>query len=246
MINALLVDDEKSNSDVLSEILNKYCPSITVTGISTDIIAAEQLIAKLDPQLIFLDIQMPNGSGFDLLDKIRHRHIEVIFITAYNDFLLKAIRYSALDYILKPVSIPEIVEAVRRAEARLALRPTMHQLELLLSNIQQPPQAQKIAIPHVEGYHFATITDIMRLEAKGAYTEIFIRGGKSYLVSKNIKEYENLLPATLFSRVHHAHLVNLHFVKAYHKGRGGYIEMENGMAIEVSARRKDAFLARFR
>lgn len=246
MINAILIDDEQKNSEILSEILRRYCPSVSVIGMCTDIIDAEELLAQLNPQLIFLDIQMPGGSGFDLLDRIKHRNIEVIFITAHNDFLLKAIRYSALDYILKPIAIPEIVEAVKRAEERLSGKQMMHQLELLLTNIQKPVLNQKIAIPYMEGYIFIQMDDIVRLEAKGGYTEIFASNGKSWLVSRNIREYENILPTTVFIRVHHAHLVNFHFVKAYHKGRGGYIEMENGMSIEVSVRKKEAFLARFR
>ncbi|WP_118976633.1 LytR/AlgR family response regulator transcription factor [Taibaiella koreensis] len=246
MIKTILVDDEPSNSEVLARILEQYCPSVAVAGSCLDITDAARLIKELEPQLIFLDIQMPNGSGFDLLDKMRNKHIEVIFVSAYDNFLLQAIRYSALDYILKPVSVPELVAAVQRAEERLASKSVTRQLELLLSNIQQPAQAQKIAIPSNEGYVFISVADIIRLEAKGAYTEVFIVNGKSYLVSRNIKEYEQLLPVSMFSRVHHAHLVNLQFIKMYHRGRGGYIEMENGVAIEVSVRRKEAFLARFK
>jgi len=246
MIQALLVDDEPKNSEILSEILRRYCPSVSVAGICTDIIEAEKMLSAVQPQLIFLDVQMPGGSGFDLLDKIRHHRIEVIFVTAHNDFLLQAIRYSALDYILKPIAIPEIIDAVSRAAERLAGKQMMQQLELLLSNMQKSAPDQKIAIPHMEGYLFVQLSDIMRMEARGAYTEIFGNNGKSWLVSKNIGEYEQILPDTIFIRVHHAHLVNLQYVKAYHKGRGGYIEMENGGTIEVSVRRKDAFLDRFR
>ncbi|WP_222165205.1 LytR/AlgR family response regulator transcription factor [Edaphocola aurantiacus] len=246
MIQALLVDDEPKNSEILSEILRRYCPSVSVAGICADIMEAEKMLSEVQPQLIFLDVQMPGGSGFDLLDKIRHQRIEVIFVTAHNDFMLQAIRYSALDYILKPIAIPEIIDAVSRAAERLAGKQMMQQLELLLSNMQKAAPDQKIAIPHMEGYLFVQISDIMRMEARGAYTEIFGNNGKSWLVSKNIGEYEQILPDALFIRVHHAHLVNLQYVKAYHKGRGGYIEMENGSTIEVSVRRKDAFLDRFR
>lgn len=246
MIKTILVDDEKSNLNILSEILKKYCPTISVCATCTGIAEAEADILKWNPQLIFLDIQMPNGNGFDLLDKIKRTNIEVIFVTAYNNFLLKAIRYSALDYIMKPISINEVVEAVARAEERLSGRSAMHQLELLLSNIQGPAHTQKIAIPHMEGLTFVSISDIVRLEAKGAYTEIFTNNGKNFLVSKNLKEYENMLPETMFSRVHNTHMVNLHYVKRYHKGNGGHIEMENGARIEVSVRRKEAFLARFK
>lgn len=246
MIKTILVDDEKSNLNILSEILKKYCPTVSVCDTCTDIVEAELLIQKWNPQLLFLDIQMPNGNGFDLLDKIKGTHIEVIFVTAYNNFLLKAIRYSALDYIMKPISIPEVVEAVTRAEERLSNKSALHQLELLLSNIQGPAHMQKIAIPHLKGLTFVSIADIIRLEAKGAYTEISTNDAKTFLVSKNLKEYESILPETMFSRVHNAHMVNLQYIKQYYRGNGGYIEMENGAQIEVSVRRKESFLSRFK
>jgi two-component system LytT family response regulator len=246
MIKSILVDDEPVNSNILSEIIKQYCPSIEVCGKVDDIDSAEKLIYAVRPDLIFLDIQMSGGSGFDLLDRIQDKMIEVIFVTAYDNFLLKAIRYSALDYIMKPVNIPDLIHAVKRAEERIFKQAVNGQLELLLSNIKQPLTIQRIAIPHKDEYIFISIADITRLEAKGSYTEIFISGNKSYLVSRNIKEYEELLPATIFCRIHHAHLINLEYIKAYHKGRGGYVEMLSGATIEVSVRRKEEFLNRFR
>lgn len=246
MITAILIDDEKSNSDILTEILKQYCPAVSVVGSCRNIDEAGKLIAATDPQLIFLDIQMPNGSGFDLLDRIRNRQLEVIFVTAYDNFLLQAIRYSALDYVLKPVNIVEITQAVKKAEERIASRQANRQLELLLSNMLQPVHAQRIAIPSKEGYVFVPVTDIIRLEASGAYTTIFIHNGESHLTSRNIRDYEDLLPSSLFCRIHHAHLVNLNYIKTYHKGRGGYVEMTNGISIEVSVRKKEEFLSRFK
>lgn len=245
-MNAILVDDEKNNSEILREILKRYCPQVDVVAVCTDITSAAQQIETLKPDLIFLDIQMPNGSGFDLLDRIQQKNMEVIFVTAYDNFLLKAIRYSALDYILKPVNITELVNAVNRAEKRIADRSINDQLQLLLSNMQRPTQTQKIAIPVKDEYIFVTVSDIVRLEANGAYTEIFTNDNKSFLTSKNMKEYEDLLPETMFCRVHHAHIINMNFVRSYHKGRGGYVQMTNGITIEVSVRKKDEFLSRFK
>jgi two-component system, LytTR family, response regulator len=246
MIRTLLVDDETTNSDILQVMLQQYCPGISVCGCAANIDDAERFISEQDPQLIFLDVQMPGGSGFDLLDRIVNKRTEVIFVTAYDNYLLQAIRYSALDYIMKPVNITEVITAVKRAEERIASKSINHQLELLLSNIRQPAQVQRIAIPHKDEYQFVPITDIVRLEARGAYTDIYLNNGKCYITSKNIKEFEGLLPANLFCRVHHAHLINLNFIKTYHKGRGGYIEMTTGVSIEVSVRRKDDFLSRFK
>lgn len=246
MINAILVDDERHNSEVLSEILKQHCPNVSIAAVCTQITEAEQKINALEPQLLFLDVQMPNGSGFDLLDRLGNKQIEVIFITAYDSFLLKAIRYSALDYIMKPVSITDLVSAVVRAEERISQKLNNRQLELLLSNIRQPAQTQRIAIPSKDGYIFIPVADMVRLEAQGAYTEIHCKDGKIHITSRNVKEYEEMLPTDMFCRVHHAHLVNLNFIKTYHKGRGGYLEMTNGATIQVSVRRKEELMSRFK
>lgn len=244
MIRTLLIDDEQGNSDILSAILAEYCRTLSICGQACNIDEAIQMISTTDPQLVFLDIQMPGGSGFDLLDKVAHKNPEVIFVTAYNDFLLKAIRYSAVDYIMKPVDITDLIAAVGRAEQKIMAKRSNQQLDLLLSNIRQPA-VQRIAILHKNEYIFVSVHDIMRLEAKGAYTLIFVSDGRCYTVTKNIKEYEELLPHEMFCRVHHSHLININFIKTYHRGRGGYIEMHDGASIEVSVRRKEDFLNRF-
>lgn len=244
-MTALIVDDEQKNITVLEEMLRRYCPSVTVLGTAANIEAAKKMVLELTPQLIFLDIQMPGGSGFDLLDSIKDQFVEVIFVTAYENYLLKAIRYSALDYILKPVNLEELIAAVHRAEQRIARQSVNNQMSLLLHNIRQTEQMQQIAIPVKEGYLFVLVREIIRLQASRGYTEIFHISGKSHLTSRNIKEYEELLPASLFCRVHAAHLVNVDFIKVYHRGRGGYIELKNGTTIEVSVRRKEQLLSRF-
>lgn len=247
MIKALLVDDEPANTEVLAEILKLYCPAVSVCARATTV---EEALARMEdcrPGLVFLDVEMPDGTGFDLLDKVRDKSFEIIFVTAYDSFLLKAIRYSALDYIMKPISITELLAAVSRAEERInATSASRQQIELLIRNMRSSTQVHRIAVPVKDEYLFIPVPEIERLEARGAYTELFVRGGKSYLVSKNIKEYEELLPESTFFRVHHAHLINIEHVRTYHKGRGGYLEMASGATIEVSARKKDEFLSRFR
>lgn len=245
MITALIVDDEQKNITVLQEMLRRYCPSVTVLDTAANTATAKTLILELKPQLIFLDIQMPGGSGFDLLDSIKDQAVEVIFVTAYENYLLKAIRYSALDYILKPVNLEELIAAVYRAEQRITKQSVNNQMSLLLHNIRQPEQTQQIAIPVKEGYLIVLVREIIRLQASRGYTEIFHINGKSYLTSKNIKEYEDMLPSALFCRIHAAHLVNVDCIKVYHRGRGGYLELKNGDTIEVSVRRKEQLLSRF-
>jgi two-component system LytT family response regulator len=245
MIKTFLVDDETGNSAILSAVLSEYCPSVLICGTASSVDEAIPLILKTEPQLIFLDIQMPGGTGFDLLDRIARKNLEVIFVTAYNDFLLRAIRYSAVDYIMKPISVTDLVAAVGRAEERISAKLTNHQLNLLLSNIKQPTAVQRIAVLHKNVYIFVAISDIVRFEAKGAYTNIILNTKTIYTVAKNIKEYEEILPAEIFCRVHNSHLVNINFIKTYHKGRGGHIELLCGTSIEVSIRRKEEFLNRF-
>ncbi|NII29561.1 response regulator transcription factor [Pseudoflavitalea sp. X16] len=246
MIRAVLIDDEPKNNRILKLMLEEFCPDVTIEGQADNAAAGVQLVQEVKPDLVFLDIEMPYGSGFDLLDQLKPIHFEVIFITAFNDYSLKAIKYSALDYLLKPVNIDELTAAVVKATQKVAIRNVNERIEALLYNLQKPQQAvQKLALPSKEGYVFVLLSDIMRCESKGGYTTFYIKGMEKVLASKNIKEYEPLLPDDLFFRIHNSHIVNLNCVKKYHRGRGGYLEMEDGTMIEVATRRKDELMARF-
>jgi two-component system LytT family response regulator len=246
MIRAVLIDDEPKNNRILKLMLEEFCPDVTIEGQADNATAGVQLVQEVKPDLVFLDIEMPYGSGFDLLDQLKPIHFEVIFITAFNDYSLKAIKYSALDYLLKPVNIDELIAAVAKAAQKVAARNINERIEALLYNLQKPQQAvQKLALPSKEGYVFVLLSDIMRCESKGGYTTFYIKGMDKVLSSKNIKEYEPLLPDDIFFRIHNSHIVNLNCVKKYHRGRGGYLEMEDGTMIEVATRRKDELMARF-
>lgn len=246
MIRAVLIDDEPKNNRILKLMLEEFCPDVTIEGQADNATAGVQLVQEVKPDLVFLDIEMPYGSGFDLLDQLKPIHFEVIFITAFNDYSLKAIKYSALDYLLKPVNIDELIAAVAKAVQKVAARNINERIEALLYNLQKPQQAvQKLALPSKEGYVFVLLSDIMRCESKGGYTTFYIKGMDKVLSSKSIKEYEPLLPDDLFFRIHNSHIVNLNCVKKYHRGRGGYLEMEDGTMIEVATRRKDELMARF-
>lgn len=246
MIRAVLIDDEPKNNRILKLMLEEFCPDVTIEGQADNATAGVQLVQEVKPDLVFLDIEMPYGSGFDLLDQLKPIHFEVIFITAFNDYSLKAIKYSALDYLLKPVNIDELIAAVAKAAQKVAARNINERIEALLYNLQKPQQAvQKLALPSKEGYVFVLLSDIMRCESKGGYTTFYIKGMDKVLSSKSIKEYEPLLPDDIFFRIHNSHIVNLNCVKKYHRGRGGYLEMEDGTMIEVATRRKDELMARF-
>ncbi len=246
MIRALLIDDEPKNNRILKLMLEEFCPQVEVEGQADNAEEGVKLIQDTEPDLVFLDIEMPYGSGFDLLDKLKPVSFEIIFITAFNNYSLKAIKYSALDYLLKPVNIDELIAAVGKASEKVATRNTNARIENLLYNLKRPQQGlQKIALPSKEGYVFVSITDIIRCESKGGYTTFFIKDMEKIVSSKNIKEYEPLLTDDTFFRIHNSHIVNLNHVKKYHRGRGGYLEMEDGALIEVATRRKDELMARF-
>lgn len=246
MLKSVLIDDEPKNNRILRKMVEDFCPSVTVVGEAENADLGVQLIKETKPDLVFLDIEMPYGNAFDLLDRLKPVTFEVIFVTAFNEYSLKAFRYSALDYLLKPVNIEELQIAVNKAVERLRSRQLQSQLDLLLHNLSKPdPSVQKLALPSKEGLVFIVVGEILRCEANGAYTYFHMQNGEKIVSAKNIKEYEELLPDKLFFRVHNSHLINLNCIQKYHRGRGGFVEMKDGVHIEVATRRKDEFLARF-
>jgi len=246
MINALIVDDEPKNIRILQGLLAESCPDVRITGEAVSAETAMPLIAEKRPDLVFLDIEMPHGNAFDLLDRIMPIDFEIIFITAFDAYTLKAFKYSALDYLLKPVSIDELKTAVIKAKERIRVKNINVQLQNLLFNINKPNSSlQKIALPNNEGLVFVQLSEIIRFEAKGGYTYVHTNDNQKYISSRIIKEYEEILPADIFFRIHNSHIINLNFVKKYHKGRGGLIEMSDDALIEVATRRKEEFLGKF-
>jgi two-component system LytT family response regulator len=243
MINCVLVDDEPGNNRILKKLLEEFCPDAAVVGEASHANEAEEMIQRTHPDLVFLDIEMAYGNGFDLLDRLMPVKFEVIFVTAFNEYTLKAFKYSALDYLLKPVNIEELCMAVRRAMEKVKLSNSGRQLKVLLENLRETePGASKLAIPTLEGLSFIRIDTIISCEASKGYTIFSIHNGEKIMSSRNIKEYEALLPANMFLRVHNSYIINLKRVEKYHKGRGGYIEMEDHSLIELATRRKSEFL----
>ena len=246
MVKVLTVDDEPKNLRIIKELLRLYCPNAVHIGEADNIETAHRLINELQPDLVLLDIEMPQGNAFDLLDKIMPVNFEIVFVTAFDSYTLKAFKYSALDYILKPVNIDELKAVVAKAKQRVNQKNINRQLSFLLQNIKQPSTVlQKIAIPTFKDQlEFIETDSILYCEASGAYTFIFTKEGQKLVSAKSLKEYEEMLPESIFFRPHHSHLINLNRVKKYHKGRGGEVEMENGIFLEVAIRRKDEFLKR--
>ena len=244
MIRALIVDDELKNIRILHGLLQTYCPQVHVVGEASGFHKALELIESSHPDLLFLDIEMPYGNAFDLLEKIMPVKFEIIFVTAFNDYALKAFRYSALDYLLKPVNIDELKAAVAKAEQKLDQKNVNLQLNNFINNFKKA-ELQKIALPLLDGLLFVPVPEITYLHAKGSYTDVHLHNGEIHTTARTIKDYEDMLSQDTFCRVHHAYLINVNHIKKYSRGRGGFIEMEDGAIIEVSVRRKDEFLARF-
>lgn len=246
-VNAIIIDDEPGNIITLSEILKSYCPHIIIKGTAPDIDEAYKLIKGIKPDLIFLDIQMPGGNGFDLLNKIKDRSFETIFVTAFDNYAIKAFKYAVLDYILKPVNIDELQTAVEKATDKLQHKQHEERIDRLLENIKKEDASlYRIGLPTINGLYFEDVKAITYLKAEGSYTKVFSESKKEELITKSLKEFEEFLPEALFCRIHHSYLINMNFVKRYFKGRGGYVEMNDGTEIEVSVRKKEEFLKRFK
>ncbi|MEI7734114.1 MAG: LytTR family DNA-binding domain-containing protein [Ferruginibacter sp.] len=242
MINAIIIDDETKGRLALREKLSAYCPQIQIMDEATNGKEALILIQHHKPQLIFLDIEMPRMNGFEMLNELPDKNFHIIFTTAYDQYAIKAIKYAAFDYLLKPIDIEELKAAVAKIEIQ-ENNQTKKQVELMQQNMQQPKkQLSKLAIPTLDGLMFYNISDIIHLEANSNYTNIYLVNKIKITASKTLKEFEDLLPDDIFFRTHHSHLINLNYIKRYIKGDGGQIELQNGSFVDVARRKKEEFL----
>jgi two-component system, LytTR family, response regulator len=243
MLKAILVDDEESSLSSLKEKIYRHCPQIEIIAACDTAQKAISSIDSLQPDLVFLDIEMPVMNGFLMLQQIHFKNFELIFTTAYDHYAIRAIRFSALDYLVKPIEIEELKSAVNRAEEKKASNTAEHQLELLLENLTpQKNIHRRIAIPSSYGLQFITLNAIIYLEASANYTHIFMVDGKKYTASRTMKEFEDILPQETFLRIHHSYIINKNFAEKYIKGDGGQVELSNGTILDVSKRKKAEFL----
>jgi two-component system LytT family response regulator len=241
-IKTLIVDDEADAVGFISSIIKEYCPKLEVIGFANSVKDGVRLIIEKQPELVFLDVEMPHGSGFDLLAQFPDKTFDVVFITAFNQYAMKAIKFSAVDYILKPINISEFIEAVDKVtEKRSHSFNQQINYGELLENLKSTLPA-KLAIPTAEGMEYLNTRDIIRIEADRSYCWFYLQDRRKYLVSKNLKEYQDLLSDRDFFRPHNSHLINLDHVKKYIKQDGGYIEMTDGSHIPVSRIKRDLFL----
>ena len=244
MIRTVLVDDEMDSICVLRGLLATHCPEVDIVGEADGVDTALQVIGRCLPDLLFLDIAMNNENAFDLLDRLSPGNVQVIFVTAWDNYAIRAFKYSAVDYLLKPVDGDELRKAVDKASQASSEKGIARHLKVLTDNISALQTEQKMAVPTMKGLTFIYLKDILRLESKSNCTAIFLSNGKRIVTTRTIKEYESLLPEAIFYRVHNSHIINLSKVQNYHKGRGGCLIMEDGSSVEVALRRKEDFLSR--
>ncbi len=247
MLRTIIVDDEVKNIKLLKVLLRDYCPQVEVIGEAGNVEDAQSLIIRSKPDLLFIDIVMPYGNAFDLLNKLMPIDFDVVFVTAHDNFAIKAIKYSALDYLLKPVNIEELQNVVQKAIIKASSKTVNDQLAVLFSQYKNNVNATaSLAVPTIEGLLFYDLDEIIRIEASGAYTIIYSIKREKVVSSKNIKEYELQLPVDNFYRVHNSHIINIKRLLKYDKGRGGFLTMEDGSIVELATRRKAGFLNLFR
>ncbi|WP_373517992.1 LytR/AlgR family response regulator transcription factor, partial [Pricia sp.] len=224
MIKTIIIDDEHYGRQSLQQAVEQYCPEVAILQICESPEAGIAAINALKPDLVFLDVQMPNMSGFDVLQKLSPIDFEVIFVTSYDQYAIKAIKFSAIDYLLKPVDVDDLIHAVKRTKENLQKNGKRQRYQSVLHNLNYASgKIEKLAVPTLDGIDFFRTDDIIYCEADGSYTTLYLSGKQKQVISKNLKDFENLLSGSGFCRVHNSHLINLSHVKKYIKGDGGYV-----------------------
>ncbi len=245
MIRTLIIDDEPPCVDRLRRLMEAHCPGLHLLAGCASAAEAMDALQRLDPELVFLDVQLGGDSGIDLLEALPHIAFEVIFTTAYDRYAVQAFRFSAMDFLLKPVEAAALVGAVAKLEHKRSREEKARQFETLFHNLRHPPGAARIiSVPTVSGMVFLRVQEIIRCEASVNYTTLYLADQPKITVAKTLKEFEELLTPHAFCRVHNSHLINLACIRSYHRGKGGYVTLSDGSSVEVSSRRKEAFLRR--
>lgn len=247
-IKTIVVDDEPRGLSSLKKLLEFNCPELEITASCSSADEAKEKIEKLRPQLVFLDIAMPEKTGFDLLNELGKIDFEIIFVTAHNDFVLQAFRFSAVDYLLKPVEDNLLAEAVKRAVKKIEEKSAGGNLETLIYNLKNSEGGQKLkmCIPSLKGFQVVKLSEIIYCEASSNYTNFHFTGRPLICASKPIHEYETLLDDAGFIRIHKSFLINVEHVKEYQRGEGGHIVLSNGDVVEVSRRKKEQLIAKMK
>ncbi len=245
-ISAVIVEDESSAREALKAYLTKYCPQIEVIGEAHDARQAETVLHELKPQLVFLDVELPFGNAFDVLDACKDLHFETIFVTAFSEYSLKALNQSAAYYLLKPVSIEELIIAVEKVAQHINNKEVFNRNAITVENFrEQQPTKRQVILPTLEGFEVIKMDDIIRLQGNGNFTDIFLKDGTKKMACRFLKHYDEILSYP-FIRVHKSHIINIECVKSYHKNAGGYVILSDKSEIDISANYKEEFLKYFK
>lgn len=241
MIRSIIIDDERHSRSALRNLIDEYCPDVDIVAEADGYKTGVEAIKEYKPELVFLDIQMPDGTGFRVLEDTKNIDFEVIFTTAYDSFAIKAFKYSALDYLLKPIDAVELQNSVEKVKKTNGsdMKPS---IDLLLKSIKEKEKPEKLVLSTFEGMHVVEIKDIIHCQSDDYYTRFFFKNGKELLVSKTLKEYEQILTEHNFIRPHKSHLINTSYIKSYLKVDGGYILLSDESKIPVSRRKKEMVL----
>lgn len=242
-IRSVIVEDEAAARQVLANYLSRYCPQIELVGEAKDAKEAVPLLHDLQPELVFLDVEMPFGNAFDVLDGCRDLHFETIFVTAFSEYSLKALNQSAAYYLLKPISIEELIVAVNKVEEQIQREQHFNRNRIIVENFREgQPERRRIILPTLTGFEVVKMQEVVRLQGNGNFTDIFLRDKSKKMVCRFLKHFEEILPYP-FVRIHKSHMINTDYLTSYHKSLGGYVTMEDGSEIEVSAAYKEIFLS---
>lgn len=243
MIRTIIIDDEPNSRETLQLMLAEYGDELNIVDSCSNPKDAIISLKKNNPDLIFLDIEMPGMNGFEMLKKISPINFDVVFTTAYDKYAINAIKISALDYLLKPIDTDELRSVITKCIEKKRQRNSQEQFEILFNQTSTKNfHAQSIALPALDGLLFIKLNDVIRCEANGSYTKFFLQNKETILVSRNLKEYEELLSGKEFFRIHESHLINLSYLKKYIKGDGGQVVLTDGSTLDVARRRKEDFL----
>lgn len=244
-IRSVIVEDEAAAMAALQNYLLKFCPQVTIVGTAQNSREAIALIQELQPQLVFLDVEMPFGNAFDVLEGCQDLTFETIFVTAFSEYSLKALNQSAAYYLLKPVSIEELILAVNKVQQQLQQQQWLNRNRIIMENARENnPGMQQVILPTLDGFDVVKMGEIVRLKGNGNFTDVYLTNGSKKMVCRFLKHFAEMLPLP-FVRVHKSHIINIHFVQSYHKGAGGYVSLNDGTAVEVSPAYKDNLLKAF-
>lgn len=245
-IKSVIVEDESAAREVLKNYLQKYCPQVEIIGEAQNFKEAIPLLHDLKPQLVFLDVEMPFGNAFDVLEACKDLQFETIFVTAFSEYSLKALNQSAAYYLLKPISIEELITAVNKVQQHIVNNEIFNRNKIIVENFRETkPEKQQVILPTLEGFEVVKMEEIVRLRGNGNFTDLYLSNGQKKMVCRFLKHFTEILPFP-FIRVHKSNIININFVKSYHKGTGGYVTMIDESEVEISPSYKEEFLKAFK